>query len=166
MNANVNLKTLAKYHQFGTNIYRKLSTLLDHDGQSIFKLDILSLQVTQTMDILHTMLNWIFLIVGGLFEAAFAFSLERMSSSSGVTAVLWFFSFLISVSISMFLLYKAISGENAIEVGTGYAVWGGIGAVFTVIAGIIFLNESTSFWRIFFICTLIMSIVGLNLSSK
>lgn len=112
------------------------------------------------------MINWIFLIVGGLFETAFAFSLERMSSSSGKTAVLWFFSFVISVGISMFLLYKAISGPNAIEVGTGYAVWGGIGAVFTVLAGIIFLGESTSFWRIFFICTLVISIVGLNLSSK
>lgn len=112
------------------------------------------------------MINWIFLIVGGLFEAAFAFSLERMSSSSGKVAVLWFLSFIANVSVSMFLLYKAISGPNAIEVGTGYAVWGGVGAVFTVLAGIVFLGESTSFWRIFFICTLIMSIVGLNLSSK
>lgn len=112
------------------------------------------------------MINWIFLIVGGVFEAGFALSLERMSVSSGKNAVLWFFSFLINVSISMFLLYKAISGENAIEVGTGYAVWGGIGAVCTVIAGIILLGESTAFWRIFFLCTLIISIVGLNLVSK
>lgn len=112
------------------------------------------------------MINWIFLIVGGLFEAAFAFSLERMSASSGKTAILWFLSFLASVSISMYLLYKAISGENAIEVGTGYAVWGGIGAVFTVLAGIMFLGESTAFWRIFFVCTLIISIIGLNIVSK
>lgn len=111
-------------------------------------------------------MNWIFLIVGGLFEALFAFSLERLSESTGKTSILWFFSFLISVSISMFLLYKAISGENAIPVGTGYAVWGGIGAVFTVLAGIVFLGESTAFWRLFFLCTLVISIVGLNLVSK
>lgn len=111
-------------------------------------------------------MNWIFLIVGGLFEALFAFSLERLSESTGKTAILWFFSFLISVSISMFLLYKAISGENAIPVGTGYAVWGGIGAVFTVLAGIVFLGESISFWRLFFLCSLVISLVGLNLISK
>lgn len=111
-------------------------------------------------------MNWIFLIVGGLFEALFAFSLERLSESTGRTALLWFVSFFISVSISMFLLYKAISGENAIPVGTGYAVWGGIGAVFTVLAGIVFLGESTAFWRLFFLCTLVISIVGLNLVSK
>lgn len=111
-------------------------------------------------------MNWIYLIVGGLFEAVFAFSLERMSESSGKTAWLWFLSFAASVSISMFLLYKAISGENAIAIGTGYAVWGGIGAVFTVLAGIVFLGESTAFWRIFFLITLVISIVGLNLVSK
>ncbi len=111
-------------------------------------------------------MNWIYLIVGGLFEAVFAFSLERMSESSGKTAWLWFLSFVASVSISMFLLYKAISGENAIAIGTGYAVWGGIGAVFTVLAGIVFLGESTAFWRIFFLITLVISIVGLNLVSK
>lgn len=102
------------------------------------------------------MINWIFLIIGGLFEAAFAFSLERLSESSGRTAWLWFLSFLASVSISMFLIYKAISSENAIPVGTGYAVWGGIGAVFTVLAGIIFLGESIAFWRIFFLSTLVL----------
>lgn len=112
------------------------------------------------------MMNWIFLILGGIFEAAFALSLERMSVSSGRTAWMWFLSFAVSVSISMYLLYRAISGENAIEVGTGYAVWGGIGAVCTVLAGIILLGESTAFWRIFFLCTLVISIVGLNLVSK
>lgn len=112
------------------------------------------------------MTNWIFLIIGGLFEAVFAFSLERMSSTTGKTAILWLISFLVSVSISMFLLSKAISGDNAIPLGTGYAVWGGIGAVCTVIVGIIFLGESTAFWRIFFLCTLVISIIGLNLVSE
>lgn len=112
------------------------------------------------------MINWIYLIVGGLFEAAFAFSLERMSANTGRMAVAWFFSFLISVSISMFMLYKAISGENAIEVGTGYAVWGGIGAVTTVLAGIIFLDESTAFWRMFFLAMLVCAIIGLNVVSR
>ena len=112
------------------------------------------------------MTNWIFLIIGGLFEAAFAYSLERTSSTSGKTSMLWLLSFIVSVSISMFLLSKAISGQNAIPLGTGYAVWGGIGAVCTVLVGIIFLGESTAFWRIFFLCTLVISIIGLNMVSK
>jgi len=52
----------------------------------------------------YNIMNWIYLIVGGLFEAIFAFSLERLSESTGRAAMLWFFSFLVSVSISMFLL--------------------------------------------------------------
>lgn len=112
------------------------------------------------------MSNWIFLIIGGLFEAVFAFSLERVTATSGKTAFLWLLSFIASVSISMFMLSKAISGENAISLGTGYAVWGGIGAVCTVLVGIIFMGESTAFWRIFFLCTLVMSIIGLNMVSK
>jgi len=111
-------------------------------------------------------MNWIFLVIGGLFEAAFAFSLEKISCSTGKESILWFLSFLVSVSISMFLLFKAISGENGIEIGTAYAVWGGIGAVFTVLAGIFLLGESVNFWRIFFLTTLILSIIGLNLVSK
>ena len=108
-------------------------------------------------------MNWLFLIIGGLFEAAFAFSLSKISESTGKVMFLWILSFIISVSLSMYMLYKAI--DNGINVSVGYAVWAGLGAVFTVLAGIFILKEPVSVLKIFLLCTLILSIVGLNLIS-
>ena len=62
--------------------------------------------------------------------------------------------------ISMFLLIKA---TKTLPIGTAYAVWTGIGAVGTVLLGIFYFNEPVTFWRVFFISTLILSIVGLKL---
>ena len=59
----------------------------------------------------------------------------------------------------MYLLYRA---TQTLPMGTAYAVWTGIGAVGTVIIGIIFFKEPVAFWRLFFIATLIGSIVGLK----
>ena len=67
--------------------------------------------------------------------------------------------FFICLAISMFLLYKAV---QSLPVGTAYAVWTGIGAVGTVIIGILIFKEPTDFWRIFFIVTLIGSVIGLK----
>lgn len=110
-------------------------------------------------------INWFFLILGGLFETVFAVSLGKAQQSSGKEMYMWLLAFLISVSISMFLLFKAMGGEKAIAVGTAYAVWGAIGALGTVIAGMILFNEPISFWRLFFISTLIISVIGLKLVS-
>jgi len=49
-----------------------------------------------------------------------------------------------------------------LPIGTAYAVWTGIGAVGTVIIGIVFFKEPSEFWRLFFITTLIASIIGLK----
>lgn len=108
-------------------------------------------------------MNWIFLIIGGLFEAIFAFSLSKISESTGKVMIFWILSFIVSVSLSMFLLYKAI--DNGVNVSIGYAVWAGLGAVFTVLAGIFILKEPVSFLKILLLTTLILSIVGLNLIS-
>ncbi|PWH84944.1 DMT family transporter [Brumimicrobium oceani] len=111
-------------------------------------------------------MNWILLIIGGLFETGFAISLGKAQQSTGKELWLWLISFTICVSLSMYLLYKAMGGENAIPVGTAYAVWGAIGAVGTVIAGILLFKEPVSFWRLFFLMTLIISIVGLQVVSS
>jgi quaternary ammonium compound-resistance protein SugE len=57
-------------------------------------------------------------------------------------------------------LYKAV---QTLPIGTAYAVWTGIGAVGTVLVGILVFKEPAEFWRLFFITTLIASIVGLKL---
>ncbi|KAA3639948.1 MAG: hypothetical protein DWP95_09460 [Proteobacteria bacterium] len=66
----------------------------------------------------------------------------------------------------MYLLFKAMGGEKAIPVGTAYAVWGAIGAIGTVSAGIIIFKEPVTFWRMFFLCTLIISVIGLQVVSS
>jgi quaternary ammonium compound-resistance protein SugE len=63
----------------------------------------------------------------------------------------------------MLLLYKA---SLTLPLGTAYAVWTGIGAVGTVIIGIMFFKEPADFWRLFFIATLIASIAGLKFVSN
>jgi quaternary ammonium compound-resistance protein SugE len=62
----------------------------------------------------------------------------------------------------MMLLVKA---TQSIPIGTGYAVWTGIGAVGTVLIGIYVFKEPATFWRLFFITTLIASIIGLKVVS-
>lgn len=110
-------------------------------------------------------INWILLLIGGVFETCFAISLGKAQQSSGKELILWLIAFGISVSISMLLLYKAMGGENAIPVGTAYAVWGAIGAIGTVTFGILFFNEPVTLWRMFFLSTLIISVVGLQVTS-
>lgn len=111
-------------------------------------------------------INWLLLIIGGLFETGFAVSLGKAQHTSGKEMWLWLISFVVCVCISMYLLFKAMGGEQAIPVGTAYAVWGAIGAVGTVISGILFFKEPVTFWRVFFLSTLIMSIVGLQIVSS
>lgn len=108
-------------------------------------------------------MNWFILIVGGLFEVAFTYCIGRAKESVGTEMYLWYVGFLISVSISMGLLIKA---TQTLPLGTAYAVWSGIGAVGTVLVGIFLFKEPTDFWRIFFIFTLIASIVGLKAVSS
>lgn len=108
-------------------------------------------------------MNWIILIIGGLFEVAFTFCIGKAKETSGTEMYLWYLGFLVSVSISMGLLIKATQG---LPLGTAYAVWTGIGAVGTVLMGIFFFKEPTDFWRIFFIFTLIASIIGLKAVSS
>lgn len=108
-------------------------------------------------------MNWILLIIGGLFEVGFAACLGKAKEATGTTALWWFAGFFICLSISMYLLYRA---TLTLPIGTAYAVWTGIGAVGTVIIGIVFFKEPVYFWRIFFITTLIASIVGLKFVSN
>lgn len=104
-------------------------------------------------------MNWIILIVAGLFEVAFAACLGKAKESTGTGTWLWYGGFLISLTASMLLLVKA---TQTLPIGTAYAVWTGIGAVGTAIIGIVFFNDPATFWRMFFITTLIGSIIGLK----
>ena len=107
----------------------------------------------------NRIMSWIILIVAGLFEVGFAASLGKARETQGTEAALWWASFVICLFLSMALLFRA---TRDLPMGTAYAVWTGIGAVGTVLMGIIFFKEPADFWRLFFITLLIGSIIGLK----
>jgi quaternary ammonium compound-resistance protein SugE len=104
-------------------------------------------------------MNWIQLIIAGLFEVGFAACLGKAKEATGTAWTFWMAAFFVCLSISMLLLYKA---TQTLPIGTAYAVWTGVGAVGTVLVGIVFFKEPADFWRLFFLLTLIGSIIGLK----
>lgn len=105
-------------------------------------------------------MNWIFLILAGIMEVAFTFCLGKTKTASGADQYWWWGGFVVAMLLSLYLMARA---SRAIPIGTVYPVWTGIGAVGAVVIGIVFFNEPVTFWRVFFITTLIVSIVGLKI---
>ena len=103
---------------------------------------------------------WLILVLAGLFEVGFTTCLKLSDNFSNWK---WGAGFFVCITLSFLLLNKAV---QTIPLGTGYAVWTGIGAVGTTIIGIYLFDEPSDFWRVFFIFLLIASIIGLKLVSK
>lgn len=106
---------------------------------------------------------WITLMLAGLFETGFAFCLGKAKEASGSAVYGWYAAFLLALAISMALLVKA---TQSLPVGTAYAVWTGIGAVGTAIIGMVAFQEPATWPRVFFLTTLIASLVGLKAVSS
>jgi len=104
-------------------------------------------------------MNWILLLLAGLFEVGFTTCLKM---SDGFTKLLPSLGFVLFSVTSFILLNRVI---KTIPLGTAYAVWTGIGAVGTVLMGIIFFKESVEMLKLFFIFLLVASIIGLKLVS-
>ncbi|MGN0846314.1 MAG: DMT family transporter [Kiritimatiellia bacterium] len=104
-------------------------------------------------------MNWIMLITAGFCEVGFTYCLGRTKFVEGLPWFGWMAGFLAFTIISMGLLAKA---TQSLPIGTAYAVWTGTGAVGTVIVGILFFHEPATFGRMFFIFTLVASIIGLK----
>lgn len=105
------------------------------------------------------MSGWIYLIIAGVLEIGFASTLKLTEGFTKLipTAVFVFFAI-----FSFYFLNKA---AQTIPVGTAYAIWTGIGAFGTIVVGILFYSEPASLLRLFFLMTLIASIIGLKLVS-
>lgn len=102
---------------------------------------------------------WILLIMAGLFEVVWAVGLKY---TEGFTRLLPSGITLSAMALSMVLLARAL---RTIPVGTGYAVWTGIGAVGTALVGIWLLGEPKSAGRLLAIATIVGGILGLKLAS-
>ncbi|HXO99293.1 MAG TPA: quaternary ammonium compound efflux SMR transporter SugE [Luteibacter sp.] len=102
---------------------------------------------------------WAFLSIAGLLEIAFAFG---MKWSEGFTRLLPALFTIVTGVASVYLLSLAL---RTLPVGTGYAVWTGIGAVGTVILGIAVLGDSAAPMRLICIAMILIGIIGLKLVS-
>lgn len=101
---------------------------------------------------------WIYLLLGSLFEIGWAVGLKL---SDGFTRP-WISTITIIFIVVSFLFFTTALRE--IEVGTGYAVFTGIGAAGTAIIGMTFLGDSANVGKVFFIGLLILGIIGLKLT--
>ena len=102
---------------------------------------------------------WLLLILGGCFEVGFTTCLRFVD---GFRNLPWTLGFLASVTLSMGLLEVA---SRTIPMGTAYAVWGGIGALGTVMVGIWFFAEPAGAVRMLLLLGLIGCIVGLRVAA-
>lgn len=102
---------------------------------------------------------WIYLVIAGMFETAWAIGLKYTEGFSR----LWPSVFTVAAMIVSFkLLAMAL---RTIPVGTGYAVWTGIGAVGTAVLGMVLFGESREPMRLACIGLIVAGIVGLKFAS-
>jgi quaternary ammonium compound-resistance protein SugE len=103
---------------------------------------------------------WIYLVIAGLLETGWAIGLKYTDGfRRPVPSVLT----LVGIAASMALLGLAV---RTIPIGTAYAIWVGIGTVGAVILGIILFDEPRDFARMFFVALLIVSLIGLKLTTR
>lgn len=104
-------------------------------------------------------MSWFYLIVAGIFEIGFTTFLKLSENFSRLWPSL---GFVVCAWLSFDFLGKAL---RTLPLGTAYAVWTGIGACGTALIGIIFFEDPVDFWRIFFLITLVGSVIGLKVVS-
>ena len=105
-------------------------------------------------------MNWLILIVAGLFEVVWAVALKMSNGFKNITADA---VFVVGMAASVWLLAVAM---KSIPMGTAYAVWTGVGAVGGFVAGIVLFGESASALRIASAALIVAGIVGLKLAAK
>ncbi|MET8200578.1 DMT family transporter [Micromonospora taraxaci] len=100
---------------------------------------------------------WLVLVISGLLETAWAIALDR---SAGLSRLVPSAIFVVTLVLSMAGLAYAL---REIPVGTGYAVWVGIGAVGTALVGMLALGESASLPRILCLLLVVVGVIGLKI---
>ena len=102
---------------------------------------------------------WILIVVAGLLEPCWLFTMER---SEGFRNVRWTVLTVIVVAADLYLLSVAM---QTIGTGLSYAVWTGIGAIGAVIMGVFVYKEKATFLRMILILMIVAGIAGLNLTA-
>jgi quaternary ammonium compound-resistance protein SugE len=104
-------------------------------------------------------MDWVILVLAGLFEVGWAIGLKYTEGFTRLWPTVWTVSAMI---ISLWLLGIAV---KSLPVGTAYSVWVGVGAVGTVILGIVLLGEPANAARLISVALIIAGIIGLKLST-
>ncbi len=104
-------------------------------------------------------LTWVYIIIAGLLEPCWVICLEK---SEKFRKIGWALATCVILFFSLFFLSMAMS---VLGPGTSYAVWTGIGAVGTLIVGVILYKEPVTWLRMLFIGLIIAGIVGINLTA-
>lgn len=103
---------------------------------------------------------WLYVIIGGILEVFWVLTLKL---SHNFTVLNYSILTIIMVLVSFYLFSKAM---KALPSGIAYTIYTGIGAVGTIIFGILFLGESTSLPKLVFAALLIIGIIGLKLTTE
>jgi quaternary ammonium compound-resistance protein SugE len=104
-------------------------------------------------------MNWAILVVAGIFEVGWAIGLKYTEGFTRLWPSVWT---VLAMMISLGLLGIAM---KTLPVGTAYSVWVGVGAVGTVVLGIVLLGELASLARMISVALIVAGIVGLKLST-
>lgn len=102
---------------------------------------------------------WIYLIIAGIFEVVWAMALKY---SHGFTKL---FPSLITLGGMVISFYFLSLATKTLPIGTAYAIWTGIGALGTVLLGMLLFNEPVNILRILFLCLILVGILGLKFTT-
>lgn len=102
---------------------------------------------------------WVYLFIAGIFEVVWAIGLKY---SHGFTKLIPSVITILGMLISFYLLAQA---TKSLPLGTSYAIWTEIGALGTVILGIVFFHEPLNIPRVLFLIMILVGILGLKLTS-
>ncbi len=105
-------------------------------------------------------MSWAILVIAGLLETCWAIGLKY---SQGFTKPVASLFTIVTLAGSMYLLAKA---TEQLPIGTAYSVWVGIGALGASVLGILLFKEEATPGRLFFLLLLIVSILGLKMTSR
>lgn len=117
------------------------------------------LQSNFTMKFKTFIMNWIALIIAGIFEIGWPLGL-KMAQQTGSNKIVWIAFAILSMAVSGGLLFYA---QKTIPIGTAYAVWTGLGAVGTLLVGIAFFGDSASIFRLLSALLIVVGIIGLKI---
>lgn len=109
---------------------------------------------------MSTTWSWVFLLIAGLLEVCWAIGLKYTEGFTKLTPSIFT---IVTLALSMYLLARA---SEVLPIGTAYGIWVGIGALGAAILGIVLFNETASLARICFLALLLISIIGLKLTSE